>query len=435
MVQPIGRCLPKAKIAGSSPAGSAARFSLAQATAGQADGDGGTSSLCFPFRLAVLAECHLNAALLGAAQDVQLDGVAGRPERAGQVVDGADWLACGRYDQVAGGQASTRGWAVFGYIADEQALDVGEADGASQPPGHMAGSDRDTKLWRLYRFSAAERVDPAAQCLVGGYGQVEAFAEAVRIDPEQLPGRIKNRAARGAGQQRSGVLEAAGDAQATRAAEGPVDAGDEAERHPQSAPARVSQREDGHPDGGRFGGPRQCRSLTGVDLDDGEIAVDVVPRHVPLGRAPVGEGDRHLTAAYVVRVGEHLPRAEHDARADAPPLPDAHHRGAGVLRQPRDVGLNLVEDRHRRPSLQLVVICKLLLTTTGMSTRRLRFFYGPERNCLLTAGRGAGQGGRPVDPAGGGGAAHWAAPVQRSARPDPRYRGEHLVRAPQAARA
>ena len=83
-----------------------------------------------PFRLAVLAESHLDAALVGAAQDVQLDGVAGRLERAGQVVDGADWLAGRRHDQVAGGQASARGRAVIGYLADEQALDVGEADGA-----------------------------------------------------------------------------------------------------------------------------------------------------------------------------------------------------------------------------------------------------------------------------------------------------------------
>ena len=197
----------------------------------------------------------------------------------------------------------------------------------------------------------AERVDPAAQRLVGGYGQVEALAEAVRVDPEQLSLRVEDRAARGAGQQRGGVLQAAGDAQAARAAEGPVDAGDGPERHPQPAPARVGQGEDGRPDGGCCGGPRQRGGLAGVGLDDGEVAVDVVPGHVPLGRAPVGEGDRRLAAAHVVRVGQHPPLAEHDARADAPPLPDAGYRGAGVLRQPRDAGLNLVEDRHHRPFL------------------------------------------------------------------------------------
>ena len=77
---------------------------------------------------------------------------------------------------------------------------------------------------------------------------------------------------------------------------------------------------------------------TGVGLDDGQIAVDVVARHRPFGRAAVGEGDRHLAAADVVRVGQHAAFAQHDARADAPPLPDADHRGAGVFRQPRDAG-------------------------------------------------------------------------------------------------
>jgi len=120
-------------------------------------------------------------------QDVQLDGVAGGLERAGQVVDGADWLAGGRHDQVAGCQASARGRAVFGYLADEQALGVGETDGAPQPPGHMAGSDRDAKLGRPDGFPAGERIDPAAQRLVSGYGQVETLAKAVRVDSSSCP--------------------------------------------------------------------------------------------------------------------------------------------------------------------------------------------------------------------------------------------------------
>jgi hypothetical protein len=190
-------------------------------------------------------------------------------------------------------------------------------------------------------------LDPAAQRLVGRYGQVETVAQAVRVDPEQLAPGIEDRAARGAGQQRGGVLEAAGDAQAARAAEALVDPRDGPERHPQPAPARVGQGEDRCPDGGRRGRPRQRGGLAGVGLDDGEVAVDVVPGHGSLGGAPVGEGDRHRRAAYVVRVGQHPPLAEHDAGAGAPPLPDARHRGAGVLRQPGNGPLDLVEDRHR----------------------------------------------------------------------------------------
>ena len=37
----------------------------------------------------------------------------------------------------------------------------------------MAGSDRDAKLQPPDGFPAGERVDPAAQRLVGGYGQVD----------------------------------------------------------------------------------------------------------------------------------------------------------------------------------------------------------------------------------------------------------------------
>ena len=78
--------------------------------------------LGFPFWLAVLAECHLDGAFVGAAQDGQLDGLGGCLERAGQVVDRADWLAAGRHDQVTGCQASARGRAVLGDVADEQAV-------------------------------------------------------------------------------------------------------------------------------------------------------------------------------------------------------------------------------------------------------------------------------------------------------------------------
>jgi hypothetical protein len=144
------------------------------------------------------------------------------------------------------------------------------------------------------------------------------------------------------------VLEAAGDAPAAGAAEGPLDAGDEPERHPQPAPARVGQGEHRCPNArGTVGRPGQRRGPAGVDVNDGQVGVDVMPGHAPLGGAPVRECDRHPIAAHVVRVGQHPALAEHDAGADAPPLPDAHHRGTGALRQLPDACLDLVEDRHR----------------------------------------------------------------------------------------
>jgi hypothetical protein len=93
--------------------------------------------------------------------------------------------------------------------------------------------------------------------------------------------------------------------------------------------------------------PRQRRSPAGVDLDDGEVAIDVLPGHAAPGRPAVGEGDRDLIAAHVVRVGQHPARGQDDARSDAPPLPDAHHRGAGALRVLPDACLDLVKNCHR----------------------------------------------------------------------------------------
>src|SRR5947199_111390 len=82
----------------------------------------------------------------------------------------ADRLTCGRHDQVALGETSPGGRAVLGYLADEQALGVGQADGAPEPPGDVAGGDGDAKPRRCRRLPAGQRLDPAAQRLVGGYG-------------------------------------------------------------------------------------------------------------------------------------------------------------------------------------------------------------------------------------------------------------------------
>lgn len=58
---------------------------------------------------------------------------------------------------------------------------------------------------------------------------VGTLAEAARVDREQLPICIQDRAAGGSGQQRGGALETAGDAAASGTAESPLDTGDEPE--------------------------------------------------------------------------------------------------------------------------------------------------------------------------------------------------------------
>src|SRR5580704_5146765 len=113
----------------------------------------------------------------------------------------------------------------------------------AQSPGHVTRGDGDAQPWRCRGLAAGERIGAASQGLVGGDGKVEAFTEAVCVDPEQLPVGVQDRATGGAGQQWGGVLEAAGDAPAAGTAEGPLDAGDEPERHTQPAPARVGQGE------------------------------------------------------------------------------------------------------------------------------------------------------------------------------------------------
>ena len=120
----------------------------------------------------------------------------------------------------------------------------------------IPGGEHRCNIWQG-NFPDYNSLEDVPQRLVGGYGQVKALAEAVRVDAEQPPLGIEDRAAGGAGQQSSGVLEAAGDAAAARAPERPVHAGDEPERHAQPAPAGVGQGEHRRPDrGGRAVGPR-----------------------------------------------------------------------------------------------------------------------------------------------------------------------------------
>ena len=50
-------------------------------------------------------------------------------------------LTRGRHDQVAAGESCAGGRAVVGHVADEQAVGVGQADGAAQPPGDEVRRD------------------------------------------------------------------------------------------------------------------------------------------------------------------------------------------------------------------------------------------------------------------------------------------------------
>src|SRR5258708_39028227 len=96
-------------------------------------------------RLCVVAgvgEGDLGGPLAGAADDVEFEGAAAcRRERVEQVIGGAGWLARGRHDQVARGEAGAGGGAGGCDRADEPAGGVRGADGPARAPGHVARGD------------------------------------------------------------------------------------------------------------------------------------------------------------------------------------------------------------------------------------------------------------------------------------------------------
>src|SRR5215469_294113 len=106
--------------------------------------------LCFLAWLAPISDGDLNGPLLGAADDVEVDGAALRGlERVEQLVGGADRVTCAAHNQVALREAGACGWAVFLHVADEQAVGVGQADGAAEPPGHVVRGDGKAEPRRL----------------------------------------------------------------------------------------------------------------------------------------------------------------------------------------------------------------------------------------------------------------------------------------------
>jgi hypothetical protein len=99
---------------------------------------------CLLVWLAVVAEGYLNGPFVRAAGDAQLDGAATcRLERIEQVIGCVYRVTRGRHDQVALCETGAGGRAVLHYLADEQAVCVGQADSAAKPPGDVRRSDGD----------------------------------------------------------------------------------------------------------------------------------------------------------------------------------------------------------------------------------------------------------------------------------------------------
>ena len=135
--------------------------------------------------LAAIAEHHVNCPFAGAAHDVQLDAAgAPRRERVEQVVEvpyrpaaAAIRSPCARPARAAGLPAAT---------SRTSRPSVSGRPTARRSRLATWRGDFDAKPQRCRGLAAGERIDPAVQRLVGGYGQVEALAEAVGVDAEQL---------------------------------------------------------------------------------------------------------------------------------------------------------------------------------------------------------------------------------------------------------
>ena len=94
------------------------------------------------------------------------------------------------------------------------------------------------------------------------------------------------------------------------------------------------------------------------------------PRRSPVSRRPSAKRDRHLVAAEVVRVGQHVAVGDHDAGAAAPAAAEADDGGPDPLRAPRrwrpeESSLRSC-DVHGRAPCESLATCKCTI-------HRLRF--------------------------------------------------------------
>src|SRR6476661_8406919 len=132
-------------------------------------------------RRSSLGRTDRDGPLFGAADEPELEGRRDRAERLEEVVAVRDVVAAGGDEEVTGLDAGLGGEAVVLDAADQDAGTLRQADRAAQPPGDVRGRDRDPEAEALRRLAAAEGIDPGAQRGIDRQGQVEALADAVRV--------------------------------------------------------------------------------------------------------------------------------------------------------------------------------------------------------------------------------------------------------------
>ena len=151
-------------------------------------------------------------------------------------------------------------------------------------------------------------------------------------------------------------------------------------RPPGSASANTGLPARERLDGGRI--PGDGGRAAGVDLDHGDVEVGVdagdAAEHELAVRAPHGD----LVAAQHVRVGEHAPVGDHDARAAAPAATEPDHRRARPARRRRSPPP--AARRGSRPSVVLLQSHLLLAShyayqRAGLACRAMRRRHGARR--------------------------------------------------------
>src|SRR5436190_19501533 len=271
-----------------------------------------------------------DAALFVAPHDLQLDRqtVLGEDRRQGvRILEG---LAGCLDEEVALADPGTRGRAAILDGPDEEPGAVAQANGGTKPTRDVGWSDRDAEPGPGNRFAAAEGVDALPQGRIRRPGEVEALADAVRVDRDDATLRVHEGAAGRAGCERGGVLDAAADLCPAGAAERALDAGHETGRHAGGAVAAGRQAEDDVADRGIGVREAERRGARRVDVDDREVPVTVDAADLADGRTAITEGDGDLVAAEIVGIGQDAAVGDDNAAAaDSAADPD-DARGGGV---------------------------------------------------------------------------------------------------------
>jgi hypothetical protein len=79
--------------------------------------------------------------------------------------------------------------------ADQETIPLRKADGAPEPSGDERRRHRHAQAPPRRRLAATEGVDPGPELAIRRQGEVEALADTVRVEAEELPVRVEEGAA------------------------------------------------------------------------------------------------------------------------------------------------------------------------------------------------------------------------------------------------